>query len=46
MKKELLPIGSIVTVSGQDLMICAYIKKGSLINNEELQCEVFQYPIG
>lgn len=46
MKDKLLPIGSIVTVSGKDLMICAYFKKGTKINNEEYDYACCVYPDG
>ena len=32
MKDEILPIGSVVTAEGQDVMICAYLKKDVLVD--------------
>ncbi len=46
MKNDILPIGSIVTAAGQDIMICAYINKGSLINNEQYDYACCLYPNG
>lgn len=46
MNKSLLPIGSIITVSNVDLMICAYVKKGKLINNIQYDYVCCHYPIG
>lgn len=46
MKKQLLPIGSIITVNGQDVMICAYFQKDALINNEKYDYACCLYPSG
>ena len=46
MKDEILPIGSIVTVKGQDVMICAYFKKGAKINNDYYDYACCLYPSG
>lgn len=46
MKEEFLPIGSIITVANQDLMICSYFKKGSLINNNQYDYACCLYPYG
>ncbi len=46
MKNELLPIGSIITVENQDLMICAYFKKNTEINDKKCDYACCLYPIG
>ncbi len=46
MTNDILPIGSIVTVSDQDVMICAYINKGTLISNEQFDYACCLYPTG
>jgi len=46
MKNELLPIGSIVTVGGQDIMICAYFQKGAKVNDQEFDYACCLYPVG
>ena len=46
MKDRLLPIGSIITVGGKDMMICAYFQKGAKINNEEYDYACCLYPTG
>lgn len=46
MKDELLPIGSIVYADGKDLMICAYMKKDALVNNEHYDYACCLYPYG
>ena len=46
MKNDILPIGSIVNVEGQDVMICTYIPKGALINNEQFDYACCLYPTG
>ena len=46
MKNEILPIGSIVRISGQDVMICAYVNKGAIINGETYDYAGCLYPIG
>ena len=43
---DILPIGSIIKVGGQDLMICAYLKKGAKINNDEFDYACCLYPTG
>lgn len=46
MDNTFLPIGSIVTVKGVDVMICSYIKKGKLINNIQYDYACCSYPDG
>lgn len=46
MKDDILPIGSIVTAAGQDIMICAYVNKGALINNQHFDYACCLYPNG
>lgn len=46
MDNTFLPIGSIVTVKGVDVMICSYIKKGKLINNIQYDYVCCSYPDG
>lgn len=46
MKDKLLPIGSIVTIKGQDLMICSYFDKKKRINNECFDYICCIYPTG
>jgi len=46
MTDDILPIGSIVTVDNQDLMICAYLKKGVKINNDNFDYICCLYPTG
>jgi len=46
LKNSILPIGSIVRVKGQDLMICAYLKKDAVINNETYDYVCCVYPFG
>lgn len=46
MKNELLPIGSIIRVSNEDLMICSYFDKTKIINNEKYDYICCKYPIG
>jgi len=45
-KNELLPIGSIVRANGQDIMICAYLKKDANVNNEHYDYACCIYPTG
>lgn len=46
MKDELLPIGSIIEVDNEKLMICAYVIKGSLIEGEQYDYACCKYPGG
>ena len=46
MKNKLLPIGSIITVSGVDLMICSYADKKKIINNKSYDYICCRYPTG
>lgn len=46
MKNDILPIGSVVTAEGQDIMICAYVNKGALINNDHFDYACCLYPNG
>ena len=46
MKNDILPIRSIVLAADQDIMICAYIPRGSLINNEQFDYACCLYPTG
>ena len=46
MKNDILPIGSIVTAEEHDVMICSYIPKGALINNEQFDYACCLYPYG
>ena len=46
MKNSILPIGSIITVNGQDLMICAYFKPDAVFNNETYDYACCLYPSG
>jgi hypothetical protein len=46
MLKGLLPIGSVIEIKGQLLMIVGYIKKGTLIENEEYDYIGCDYPTG
>ena len=43
---DILPIGSIIRVDGMDLMICSYLKKDSIINNEHYDYACCKYPEG
>lgn len=46
MDNKYLPIGSIITVAGTDLMICSYIKKGAKIEGQEYDYVCCLYPSG
>ena len=46
MKNDILPIGSIITADGKDLMICAYIKKDALVDNKHFDYACCLYPVG
>ena len=46
MKNDILPIGSIVTAEGQDIMICAYMKKDALIEGKSYDYACCLYPNG
>ena len=46
MKNSYLPIGSIITAEGQDLMICAYINKKTEINGNYYDYACCLYPSG
>ncbi len=43
---DLLPIGSIIRAEGIDVMICAYMKKDSILNNEHYDYACCKYPEG
>lgn len=43
---NILPIGSIITVAENDVMICSYFKKGKKINGEEYDYACCLYPSG
>jgi hypothetical protein len=46
MKNELLPIGSVVTVNNEDLMICSYMGKDSKIKDKHYDYACCLYPDG
>ena len=46
LKDELLPIGSIVSVGNQDIMICAYFKKNTKVKDEHFDYACCLYPSG
>lgn len=46
MKNSLLPIGSIVTVGVDNLMICQYIPNGKLIDGVQYDYACCLYPTG
>jgi len=46
MNHVFLPIGSIITVSDRDLMICAYLKEDFMINNIHYNYACCIYPNG
>ena len=46
MKNEILPIGSIITVDDNDLMICSYFKKDSSFKGEKYDYACCKYPMG
>lgn len=46
MKDEILPIGSVVTAEGQDVMICAYLKKDVLVDGNSYDYACCLYPFG
>ncbi|MBR2827865.1 MAG: DUF4176 domain-containing protein [Bacilli bacterium] len=46
MKSKLLPIGSVLTVKGQDVMICAYLNPKLAINNDYFDYACCLYPNG
>lgn len=45
-KNTLLPIGSIISVKGVELMICAYFKENVTINNQKYDYACCIYPDG
>ena len=46
MKNELLPIGSVVEVEKQNLMICSYVKKGKELNGKKYDYACCLFPFG
>ncbi len=46
MKNEFLPIGSIITVKGNDIMICGHFKKDALIEGKKYDYVCCLYPQG
>ena len=46
MKNGILPIGSIIRVNNEDLMICSYFKKDTLYNGERYDYVCCKYPKG
>lgn len=46
MKDKVLPIGSIITVSGTDLMICSYFDHSKDYNQDKYDYICTLYPIG
>ena len=46
MKNKILPIGSIITVKGQDVMICSYLDPRKEIQNEHYDYACCLYPNG
>ena len=46
MKNDILPIGSIISVEGKDLMICSYIKDDALIEGKHFDYLCCLYPVG
>lgn len=46
MIKGLLPVGSIIEVKKQTLMICGYFTKDEIINNEHYDYMCCDYPTG
>ena len=48
MKNTLLPIGSIISVKGVELMICAYFKANVTVNNQKYDyaCCVYHDGLG
>ncbi len=46
MKNGILPIGSIVTVEGNDYMICAYFQKNAYVENQKYDYACCLYPTG
>lgn len=46
MKDGILPIGSVITAEGQELMICAYLNKDAVIENDHFDYACCLYPSG